>query len=139
MRGKTEKSGSKQKGECNVSKLNKMAFVLGVMGMCACVTLAEEPVVGGAVAAKEFSTWSDMTAIFRPSRWRHPIAEGGTLSWLNYNAWSAVPGRTVKVLAGEVIVLGSTYFLLEAFGVIGGSSGGGGGGAIGGGGGEMPF
>jgi hypothetical protein len=121
-----------------VSKLNKMAVVLGVMSMCVCVTLAADPVGGGAVAAKEFSTWSDMTAIFRPSRWAHPIAEGGTLSWLNYNAWAAAPGRTVKVLAGEAIVLGSTYFILEAFGVIGG--GGGGASAIGGGGGgEMPF
>ena len=119
-----------------MNKLSKMAVVLGVMGTCVCVTLAEDPVTP-VVAVKEASTWSDMTAIFRPSRWRHPIAEGGTLSWLNYNAWAAAPARTVKVLAGEVIVLGSTYFLLEAFGVIGGGGGGGGGGVIGGG--EMPF
>lgn len=117
-------------------KLNKMAVVLGVMGVCVSATLAEEPVTP-VVVTKQASTWSDMTAIFRPSRWAHPIAAGGTLSWLNYNAWSGEPGRTTKVLAGEVIVIGSTYFLLQAFGVIGG--GGGGGAAIGGGGGEMPF
>jgi hypothetical protein len=88
-----------------------------------------------------------MTAMFRPSRWRHPIAKGGTLSWLNYKAWSAAPGRTAKVLAGEVITLGSTYYILEAFGVIGSTGGsssgggiiGGGGGGGGVGGGEMPF
>jgi hypothetical protein len=135
MPQKAEKSGSKQKGACNMRKLNKMAVVLGVMGMCVCVTLAEEP-VSPVVATKQASTWSDMTALFRPSRWAHPIAAGGTLSWLNYNAWADEPGRTTKVLAGEVIVLGSTYFLLEAFGVIGGG-GGGGGATIGGG--EMPF
>jgi hypothetical protein len=127
-------------------KLNEMAVILGVMSICVCVTQAQQPVIpaagaagGGAVAVKEASTWSDMTAIFRPSRWRHPIKEGGTLSWLNYNAWAAAPARTAKVLAGEVIVLGSTYFILEAFGIFGGSGGGGGGGAAAAGGGEMPF
>jgi hypothetical protein len=124
-----------------MSKLNRMAVVLGVMGACTCVTLAAEPVTP-VVAVKEASTWSDMTAMFRPSRWRHPIAEGGTLSWLNYKAWAAAPGRTVKVLAGELITLGGTYYVLEAFGVIGSTGGSGGGGIIGGGGGgggEMPF
>jgi len=130
-----------------VRKLNKMAVVLGVMGVCVCVTLAEEPVSsasgalvpagtagGGAVAVKEASTWSDMTALFRPSRWAHPVAAGGILSWLNYNAWADEPGRTTKVLAGEVIILGTTYW------IIGAATGGGGGGAAAlGGGGEMPF
>ncbi len=124
-------------------KLNKMAVVLGVMGVCVCVTLAGEPIMpaagvaDGAVVVKEVSTWSDMTAMFRPSRWRHPIAEGGTLSWLNYNAWAAAPGHTLKILSGEVIVIGGTYWILCATGVIGGA--GGGGGAIAAGGGEMPF
>jgi len=136
----TENFGFKQKGECNMSKLSKMAVVLGIMSACACVTQAQE-VAAPVVAAKEASTWSDMTAMFRPSRWRHPIAEGGTLSWLNYKAWAAAPTRTAKILAGEVITLAGTYYILEAFGVIGASGGGSGGGIIGGGGGggEMPF
>jgi len=126
-----------------VRKLNKMAVVLGVMGVCVCVTLAEDPASGalassaggGTVAVKEASTWSDMTALFRPSRWAHPIAVGGTLSWLNYHAWADKPGRTTKVLAGEVIILGTAYWIIGA--ATGG--GGGGGGAALNGGGEMPF
>lgn len=125
-----------------MSKLAKIAIVLGMMSACACVASAQEPVTP-VIAAKEASTWSDMTAMFRPSRWRHPLAEGGTLSWLNYKAWAAAPGRTIKVLSGELITLGGTYYILEAFGVIGsyGGSGGGiiGGGGGGGGGGELPF
>lgn len=123
-------------------KLNRAAVVLGVMSLCVCATQAQEPVIpaagvaDGAVVVKEASTWSDMTAMFRPSRWAHPIAAGGTLSWLNYNAWANEPGHTAKVLGGEVIVIGGTYWLLCATGVIGG--GGGGAAAIGGGG-EMPF
>jgi hypothetical protein len=132
-----------------VNKLNKMAVVLGVMGMCVCVTLAQEPVssaseaivpagaAGGGAGVAKASTWSDMTAIFRPARWAHPIAVGGTLSWLNYHAWADAPGRTTKVLAGEVIIIGTAYWLIGA--ATGGGGGGGGGGAISGGGGEMPF
>jgi len=57
----------------------------------------------------EFSTWKDLFSIFYPSRWAHPFQAGGTLSWLNYRAWIEVPGRTFKVLAGEVIIAGATY------------------------------
>lgn len=133
-----------------MNKLNKMAVVLGVMGACVCVTLAQEPVSsapgavvpagasgGGPVVVKTASTWSDMTAMFRPSRWAHPIAAGGTLSWLNYHAWAEEPGRTTKVLAGEVIILGTAYWIIGA--ATGGGGGGGGGAAAVNGGGEMPF
>ena len=123
-----------------MNKLSKMAVVLGVMGMCICATWADDPATGalvpaatagdGAVAAKA-STWSDMTAILRPSRWAHPIVAGGTLSWLNYNAWSDEPGRTTKVLAGEAIVIGTAWWLIAEV------AGGGGGAIIGGG--EMPY
>ncbi len=61
-----------------------------------------------------FSTWSDMTALFRPSRWRHPIRAGGTLSWLNPKAWRDEPGRTGKVLLGEAIILGAGYAIYES-------------------------
>jgi hypothetical protein len=127
-----------------MSKLSKMAVVLGIMSACACVTWAQEQESATSVVApQEAGTWSDMTAMFRPSRWRHPLSEGGTLSWLNYKVWAAAPWRTTKVLAGELITLGGTYYILEAFGVIG-ATGSGGGGAVGagagaGGGGEMPF
>lgn len=76
---------------------------------------------GAAVGAK-FSTWSDVTAAFRPSRWGHPFAQGGTLSWLNYGAWRDAPGRTTKVIVGELLVVGATYAVID--GVSGGSSGG---------------
>lgn len=126
-------------------KLNKMAVVLGVVGACACAALAEEATAvsgavvpasagGGAVAVKKASTWSDMTAMFRPSRWAHPIVAGGALSWLNYHAWADEPGRTTKVLAGEAIVIGTAWWLIAEAG-----GGGGGGAVISGGGGEMPF
>jgi hypothetical protein len=114
------------------------------MSICVCATQAQEPVIpaagiaDGTVVAEEASIWSDMTAMFRPSRWRHPIKEGGTLSWLNYHAWAAAPGHTAKILSGEVIVIGGTYWILCATGAIGGGSSGGAA-IVGGGGGEMPF
>ncbi|OGV62678.1 MAG: hypothetical protein A2283_04430 [Lentisphaerae bacterium RIFOXYA12_FULL_48_11] len=64
--------------------------------------------------SQEFSSWSDLTAVFRPSRWKNPFSEGGSLSWLNYKAWGNVPGRTAKVLLGEVIVVGATYAIIDA-------------------------
>ena len=54
---------------------------------------------------KTFGTWSDLTAMFRPSRWRSPFREGGSLSWLNYKSWANAPGRTCKVLTGEAVVV----------------------------------
>ena len=58
---------------------------------------------------QEFSTWSDLTAMFRPSRWKDPFAVGGSLSWLNYRAWQEDVDRTGKVLIGELIVAGAVY------------------------------
>jgi hypothetical protein len=68
----------------------------------------------------EFSTWSDLTALFRPSRWKNPFAAGGALSWLNAGAWRDAPGRTAKVLAGEAVVAGAI-----TAGIIAASDGGG--------------
>jgi hypothetical protein len=68
----------------------------------------------GIVVTHNFSTWSDMTALFRPSRWRNPLRAGGSLSWLNYKSWRDEPGRTGKVLLGEVIVVGAGYAIYEA-------------------------
>jgi hypothetical protein len=71
----------------------------------------------------EFSTWSDMTAIFRPSRWSSPFKDGGSLSWLTIGAWADAPGRTAKVLLGEAIVVGAGVAIAESGGGGGGSSG----------------
>ncbi len=64
--------------------------------------------------SQDFSTWSDMTAIFRPSRWKNPLRQGGSVSWLNYKAWGSAPGRTAKVLLGEAIVAGAAYAIYDA-------------------------
>jgi len=72
---------------------------------------------GGAVGLgvhNEFSTWSDLTAMFRPSRWRHPLQVGGSLSWLNFRAWSQEPARTGTVLLGEAIVIGTAYLIYDS-------------------------
>jgi hypothetical protein len=63
--------------------------------------------------AKEFTSWSDLTAVFRPSRWKSPVAEGGSLSWLNYKAWAAAPARTGKVLGGEVLTAAAAYWTVD--------------------------
>lgn len=64
--------------------------------------------------SQEFSTWSDLTAMFRPSRWHNPFREGGSLSWFNYKAWANVPGRTAKILLGEAIVIGGAYAIIDS-------------------------
>lgn len=74
----------------------------------------------GAGVHTEFSTWSDLTAFFRPSRWKNPFAVGGALSWLNFGAWGAAPGRTAKVLAGEAVVAGTVTAVIIATGDSGG-------------------
>jgi len=74
-------------------------------------------------AGQEFSTWADLTAVFRPSRWRLPIRVGEPLSFLNWRAWHDAPGRTAKVFAGVVVVVGITAAIASA----GGGGGGGGG------------
>ena len=57
---------------------------------------------------QEFSTWADLTAVFRPSRWRVPVRVGEPLSFLNWRAWKEAPGRTAKIFAGVVVVVGIT-------------------------------
>ncbi|NCA82912.1 MAG: hypothetical protein EOM72_09240 [Opitutae bacterium] len=62
---------------------------------------------------REFSAWSDFTAVLRPSRWRLPIRVGEPLSFLNWRAWKEAPGRTAKILGGVVVVAGLTYAAVE--------------------------
>lgn len=54
----------------------------------------------------EFTTWGDFVALAAPSRWKSPIATGGSLSWLNPVAWSEDAGRTGRILLGEAVVVG---------------------------------
>ncbi|TFH13502.1 MAG: hypothetical protein E4H02_11725 [Lentisphaerales bacterium] len=70
----------------------------------------------------EFDTWSDLTAIFRPSRWQKPFGFGGPLSFVNPEAWSVFPERTTTTLIGTVVTVGGLAVIISAV------SGGGGGG-----------
>jgi hypothetical protein len=85
-----------------------LAQAEGAVGGPAIVVAATEGGVNVGIK-QEFSTWSDLTAVIRPSRWMNPLREGGSLSWLNYKAWAAAPGRTGKVALGEVAVFGLWY------------------------------
>ncbi|MGE4488124.1 MAG: hypothetical protein AB7E95_01115 [Kiritimatiellales bacterium] len=79
-------------------------------------------------AGVKFSTWSDLTALFRPSRWKQALEPGGMISWVNPLAWSKAPARTGKVLLGEVVVVGAVVGVA----VAGGGGGGGGSSSTGG-------
>lgn len=54
----------------------------------------------------EFSSWGDFVAVFAPSRWKSPVAVGGSLSWINPNAWRQDAGRTGRILLGEAVLVG---------------------------------
>ncbi len=71
----------------------------------------------------QFSTASDFIALVSPSRWKAPVATGGSLSWLNPKAWRADPGRTGRILVGEVVVVGGVAMAAASSG--GGGAGGG--------------
>ena len=68
----------------------------------------------------EFSSVGDFVALVSPSRWKSPIATGGSLSWVNPVAWSEDAGRTGRILIGEAVIVG---------GVAAAAAGGGGGGS----------
>jgi uncharacterized membrane protein YgcG len=57
------------------------------------------------------SAWSDMTAVFRPSRWADPFRPGGPLSFLNLECWFTVPGRTSLTFLGTAVVAGGVVAL----------------------------
>jgi len=54
----------------------------------------------------EFSSVGDFVALVSPSRWKSPIATGGSLSWVNPIAWSDDAGRTGRILLGEAVIVG---------------------------------
>lgn len=68
----------------------------------------------------EFSSVGDFVAIVSPSRWKNPVATGGSLSWVNPVAWSDDAGRTGRILMGEAVIVGGVV----AAASLGGGSGG---------------
>lgn len=71
----------------------------------------------------EFSSIGDFVALVSPSRWKSPIATGGSLSWINPSAWNDDAGRTGRILVGEAIIVGGAVAAVSAGG--GGSDSGG--------------
>ncbi len=58
---------------------------------------------------------SDVTALFRFSRWRRPLAPGGIICWVNPKVWGSEPYRALTVLAGEALLVAGVYAVVEAF------------------------
>jgi hypothetical protein len=73
----------------------------------------------------QFSSVGDFFAFVSPSRWSSPMETGGSLSWLNPEAWNEDAGRTGRVLIGEVVVVGGVVAAAVGGGGGGGGSGGG--------------
>ncbi|MEE9367381.1 MAG: hypothetical protein V3V05_00805, partial [Pontiella sp.] len=71
----------------------------------------------------EFSSVGDLMAVISPSRWQSPIKTGGSLSWVNPNAWSDDAGRTGRILLGEAVIVGGAVAAV-AVGSSGGSDSG---------------
>jgi hypothetical protein len=69
----------------------------------------------------EFTSPGDFVALVSPSRWKSPIATGGSLSWVNPGAWSDDAGRTGRILLGEAVIVGGAVVAAAA------ATGGGGG------------
>ena len=62
----------------------------------------------------EFSSMGDFVAIVSPSRWKSPVATGGSLSWVNPSAWSDDAGRTGRILLGEAVIVGGVVVAAAA-------------------------
>jgi len=71
-----------------------------------------------------FSSAGDFVALVSPSRWKSPMATGGSLSWVNPVAWSDDAGRTGRILLGEAVIVGGVAVAAVAGGDGGGGSGG---------------
>ena len=72
----------------------------------------------------EFSSMGDFVALVSPSRWKSPIATGGSLSWINPVAWGEDPGRTGRIFLGEAVIVGGAVAAASVGGSGGGSDGG---------------
>ncbi len=120
----------------NMIKITTCVLAVAMMSGCASTGGASGPrgpklVASGhsteygqyAEVGVEFSSVGDFVALVSPSRWKSPIATGGSLSWVNPMAWGEDAGRTGRILIGEVVIIG---------GVAVAAAGGGGGGDSGG-------
>ena len=122
--------------------MNLMKLTSGVLAVClvsGCASTTYSPSGSGgpkvvssgkvtesgqyAEVGVQFTSTGDFFALFSPKRWSSPIATGGSLSWLNPNAWSEDAGRTGRILIGEAVIVGG----------VAAAAGGGGGGSDGGG------
>jgi hypothetical protein len=70
----------------------------------------------------QFSSPGDFFALVSPGRWQSPIKTGGSLSWLNPEAWSEDPGRTGRILIGEAVAVGGVVAAAAAGGGSGDGS-----------------
>lgn len=122
----------------NVIKLISSFLVIAMVAGCASTSGVSGPrgpklVASGraseygqyAEVGVEFSSMGDFAAIFSPSRWKSPVATGGSLSWLNPMAWSEDAGRTGRILIGEAVIVGGAVAVAAGGGGGGGSSDGG--------------
>lgn len=118
----------------NAIKIISGTLAISMLSGCASMPGAEGPMgpklVGSGQATEygqygeiglQFSSVGDFVALVSPTRWKSPIATGGSLSWLNPGAWREDPGRTGRVILGEAVVVGGV--------AIAASGGGGGGGS----------
>lgn len=117
----------------NVIKIMSGALAVTLFAGCASLDGAKGPqgprLTGGGYSNEyetyaevgiKFSSVGDFVALVSPTRWKSPLETGGALSWVNPVAWSDDPGRTSRVLIGEVVVVGGV--------VVAAAAGGGGGG-----------
>ena len=116
-------------------KIGSGLMVMSMMAGCASMQGAQGPggprLVGSGQATEfgqyaevgvEFSSMGDFVALVSPSRWKSPVATGGSLSWINPVAWSEDPGRTGRIFLGEAVVAGGAVAAASAGGGGGGDS-----------------
>ena len=70
-----------------------------------------------------FTTPGDFVALFSPERWANPVATGGSLSWINPDAWREDAGRTGRILLGEAALIGGVAAAVSGGGGSSGGSG----------------
>lgn len=121
----------------NVIKIISCVLAVAMVSGCASMDGADGPrgpeiVASGRSTEYEqyaevgirFSSAGDFVALVSPSRWKSPIATGGSLSWANPVAWSEDAGRTGRILLGEAVIVGGAVAAASSGGGGGSSSGG---------------
>lgn len=121
----------------NAIKMVGGVLAASMLGGCASLPHAQGPggprLVGSGRAGDygqyaevgiEFSSMGDFVALVSPTRWKSPVATGGSLSWLNPVAWSDDPGRTGRIALGQAVIAGGVVAAMSGGGGGGGSDGG---------------